>query len=166
MKLLDRCAPEGEICRGDCDLGLWGLTWPASVPSVASMRVVLITGTSTGIGRACVARLATNGWTVFAGVRRSSDADRLKAEISGDVRPVMLDVCDRDQMRAVIEHIGSDPAVRGLDGLVNNAGVGVGGPVEYASEQDWRWVFDVNLFAVVALTQAATPLLRAVKGRV
>jgi NAD(P)-dependent dehydrogenase (short-subunit alcohol dehydrogenase family) len=78
----------------------------------------------------------------------------------------MLDVCDRDQMRAVIEHIGSDPAVRGLDGLVNNAGVGVGGPVEYASEQDWRWVFDVNLFAVVALTQAATPLLRAVKGRV
>ena len=134
--------------------------------SVAFMRVVLITGTSTGIGRACAARLAGEDWTVFAGVRRSEDADQLKAELSGDVRPVMLDVCDRDQMREVIAHITADLGETGLDGLVNNAGVGVGAPVEYSSEQDWRWVFDVNLFSIVALTQAATPLLRRARGRV
>jgi len=78
----------------------------------------------------------------------------------------MLDVCDRDQMREVIERITADLRVAGLDGLVNNAGVGVGAPVEYLSEQDWRWVFDVNLFSVVALTQGATPLLRRAHGRV
>jgi NAD(P)-dependent dehydrogenase (short-subunit alcohol dehydrogenase family) len=106
--------------------------------SVAFMPAALITGTSTGIGRACAARLAGDGWTIFAGVRRSDDADRLKAELSGDVRPVMLDVCDRDQMRDVVERITADLGISGLDGLVNNAGVGVGAPVEYLSEQDWR----------------------------
>jgi NAD(P)-dependent dehydrogenase (short-subunit alcohol dehydrogenase family) len=130
------------------------------------MPAVLITGTSTGIGRACAARLAGESWTVFAGVRRSEDADRLKAELSGDVRSVMLDVCDRDQMRGVIERITADLGTRGLEGLVNNAGVGGGAPVEYSSEQDWRWVFDVNLFSVVALTLAATPLLRRARGRI
>jgi NAD(P)-dependent dehydrogenase (short-subunit alcohol dehydrogenase family) len=134
--------------------------------SVAFMRVVLITGTSTGIGRACAARLAGEDWTVFAGVRRSEDADQLEAELSGDVRPVILDVCDRDQMREVMVRITADIGETGLDGLVNNAGVGVGAPVEYSSEQDWRWVFDVNLFSIVALTQAATPLLRRARGRV
>ena len=49
---------------------------------------------------------------------------------------------------------------------MNNAGVGVGGPLEYVAEDDWRWVFDVNLFAVVALTKAATPMLRTGRGRV
>jgi NAD(P)-dependent dehydrogenase (short-subunit alcohol dehydrogenase family) len=130
------------------------------------MPAVLITGTSTGIGRACATRLAADGWTVFAGVRRTQDADRLKAELSGDLRPVILDVCNRDQMREVIEHITADVKVTGLDGLVNNAGVGGGAPVEYSSEQEWRWVFDVNLFSVVALTQAATALLRRARGRV
>jgi len=75
-------------------------------------------------------------------------------------------VGDRDQMRGVIDGIEHDPAVAGLDGLVNNAGVGNGGAVEYISEDEWRWTFDVNLFAPVALTQAAMPLLRAAKGRV
>jgi NAD(P)-dependent dehydrogenase (short-subunit alcohol dehydrogenase family) len=139
---------------------------PARGGSVTFMRGVLITGTSTGIGRACAARLAGDGWTVFGGVRRSEDAHRLKADLSGDVRPVILDVCERDQMRDVIEQITAELGATGLDGLVNNAGVGSGAPVEYASEQDWRWVFDVNLFSVVALTQAATPLLRRARGRV
>jgi NADP-dependent 3-hydroxy acid dehydrogenase YdfG len=80
------------------------------------MPAVLITGTSTGIGRASAARLGASGWTIFAGVRRSEDADRLKSEIAGDVRPVMLDVCDRDQMREVIERITADLRVAGLEG--------------------------------------------------
>jgi NAD(P)-dependent dehydrogenase (short-subunit alcohol dehydrogenase family) len=79
---------------------------------------------------------------------------------------VMLDVGDRDQMRTVLDGIAHDSSAGGLDGLVNNAGVGNGGAVEYIDEAEWRWTFDVNLFAPVALTQAAMPLLRAAKGRV
>jgi NAD(P)-dependent dehydrogenase (short-subunit alcohol dehydrogenase family) len=130
------------------------------------MPNVLVTGTSTGIGEACVARLAQDGWTVYAGVRRAEDGDRLKATHTGDVRPVILDVSDRDHIATVIEAIGQDVGTAGLQGLVNNAGVGVGGPVEYVSEENWRWVFDVNFFGVLALTQAATPLLREGRGRI
>jgi NAD(P)-dependent dehydrogenase (short-subunit alcohol dehydrogenase family) len=78
----------------------------------------------------------------------------------------MLDVSNRDDMRRVIDDIERDVGANGLQGLVNNAGVGVGGPFEYVTEEDWRWVFDVNLFAVVALTKAALPLLRAGNGRI
>ena len=134
------------------------------------MPNVLVTGTSTGIGEACATRLASRGWTVYAGVRRAEDADRLKAQISGDVRPVILDVSKREDMTQVFasiqQDVGTSGLPNGLQGLVNNAGVGVGGPIEYVSEEDWRWVFDVNLFGVVALTQAAMPLLRAGKGRI
>ena len=130
------------------------------------MPNALVTGTSTGIGEACVARLAERGWTVFAGVRRAEDGDRVKAQHPGDVRPVMLDVSNRDDMRRVIDDIERDVGASGLQGLVNNAGVGVGGPFEYVTEEDWRFVFDVNLFAVVALTKAAIPLLRTGGGRI
>ena len=130
------------------------------------MPNALVTGTSTGIGEACALRLAERGWTVFAGVRRAEDGDRLKAEVTGDVRPVILDVSDRDHMRRVIEDLEREIGTSGLHGLVNNAGVGGGGPLEYVTEDDWRWVFDVNLFGVVALTKAAIPLLRAGRGRI
>lgn len=130
------------------------------------MPNALITGTSTGIGEACVARLAAKDWTVFAGVRRPEDADRVKAQHPGDVRPVILDVSNRDDTRRVIEEITRDVGDRGLHALVNNAGVGVGGPVEYVTEEDWRWVFDVNFFGVVALTKAAIPMLRTGHGRI
>jgi NAD(P)-dependent dehydrogenase (short-subunit alcohol dehydrogenase family) len=130
------------------------------------MPNALITGTSTGIGEACVARLAERGWTVYAGVRRADDGDRLKTQHSGDVRPVILDVSKRDDTARVVAEISSEVGDRGLQALVNNAGVGVGGPVEYVTEEDWRWVFDVNLFGVVALTQAAIPMLRSGHGRI
>jgi len=111
-------------------------------------------------------RLAEHGWTVFAGVRRAEDGDRLKAEVTGDVRPVILDVSDRDHTRRVIADLEREIGTSGLHGLVNNAGVGGGGTLEYVTEDDWRWVFDVNLFGVVALTKAAIPLLRAGRGRI
>jgi NAD(P)-dependent dehydrogenase (short-subunit alcohol dehydrogenase family) len=130
------------------------------------MRTVLITGTSTGIGEECTRYLAEREWTVYAGVRRAEDGARLKTTLTGDVRPVLLDVTNRDQMRNVVDDIGRDVGDAGLQGLVNNAGAAVGGPIEYLTEEDWRWTFDVNFFSAVALTQAAMPLLRAGSGRV
>ena len=79
---------------------------------------------------------------------------------------MLLDVTNRDQMRSVVDDIGRDVGDAGLQGLVNNAGAAVGGPIEYLTEDDWRWTFDVNFFSAVALTQAAMPLLRAGSGRV
>jgi NAD(P)-dependent dehydrogenase (short-subunit alcohol dehydrogenase family) len=130
------------------------------------MASALVTGTSTGIGEACARRLAELGWTVYAGVRRSDDADRLKTTISGDIRPVILDVTKRDDISRVIEEITRDTAGRGLQALVNNAGIGYGGPFEYITEDEWRMTFEVNVFGVVALTLAAIPLLRSGEGTV
>ena len=130
------------------------------------MPTALITGTSTGIGEACAALLAANGWTVHAGVRRERDAERLTATHTGDIRPVILDVTNPGHIARVVDELGTTLGDGGLQGLVNNAGVGVGGPVEYLPEDAWRFVFDANFFGIVALTRAALPLLRQGRGRV
>jgi len=69
-------------------------------------------------------------------------------------------------MRGVVDDVAVAVGGAGLQRLVNNAGIGVGGPVEYLTEDDWRRVFDVNFFSVIALTQMAMPLLRAGRGRI
>ncbi len=127
-------------------------------------RHVLVTGTSTGIGAACVRRLAADGWTVFAGVRRPEDGDRLRSAVAGDVRPLTLDVCDAAQVDAAVAEVAAATGGR-LDGLVNNAGIALGGPVEVLPDEDWRRVFDVNLFGLLAVTRAAFPLVAASGGR-
>jgi len=129
------------------------------------VRAALVTGTSSGIGEACVRRLAAGSWTVYAGVRRPEDGERL-AGVGGDVRPLILDVSDTEQVDAAVDRLQTDTGDQGLAGLVNNAGIGVGGPVEYLSDEDWQRVFDVNLFAPVRLSRLAMPLLRAGHGRI
>ena len=114
---------------------------------------VLITGTSTGIGRAAAARLAAAGWNVLAGVRDRADAPAATT-------PVVLDVTDADSVAAAADAVADHCGPDGLAALVNNAGVCVVGPVECVSMADWRRQFDVNLFGGVAVTQAMLPLLR------
>lgn len=123
-------------------------------------RHVLISGASTGIGRVCAEYLASQGWYVYAGVRKAADAEALAAAHPG-ITPLMLDVTEAESIRAAIEALPGG----GLDGLINNAGVAVAGPAELISLDDWRWQLEVNLTGAVALTQAALPLLRAVQGR-
>ncbi len=130
------------------------------------MPGALVTGASTGIGEACVGRLAAAGWTVFAGVRREADGDALTTRYAGDLRPVLLDVSQSDDIDRAVGTISHDFQGVGLDGLVNNAGIGIGGPVEYLSVDDWRRVFEVNLFGVVALTRSLIPMLRTAGGRI
>ncbi len=129
-------------------------------------RTVLITGTSTGIGAACVERMAAEGWTVYAGVRRETDGERLERAVAGDVRPVLLDVTDRGQLADVVTRLEDELGARGLDGLVNNAGVPAGGPIEILSDDEWREHFEINVFGLVAVTRELLPLLRRAKGRV
>jgi NAD(P)-dependent dehydrogenase (short-subunit alcohol dehydrogenase family) len=129
------------------------------------MRSVLVTGASTGIGRATALRLDRDGWKVFAGVRKEEDADSLRSEGSGRLAPVTLDVTDADQIAAAAELIGRE-AEGGLNGLVNNAGVAVPGPLETVPLEDLRHQLEVNLIAYVAVTQAMLPEIRRAEGRV
>ena len=117
---------------------------------------MLISGASTGIGEACALRLADRGWHVFAGVRRDEDGRRLAAAASGTIEPVMLDVTDEASVREALAQVGDQ-----LTAVVNNAGVAVGGPIEYLALDEWRRQFEVNVIGQVAVTRAALPLIRA-----
>jgi NAD(P)-dependent dehydrogenase (short-subunit alcohol dehydrogenase family) len=127
------------------------------------MPVALITGASTGIGRATALRLAGNGWTVLAGVRNSEAAEQLTHEApAGSLTALTLDVTDAAQIAAAAAQLPAS----GLDALVNNAGIGIGGPLELISPEDLRRQFEVNVFAQVAVTQAMLPALRRSRGRI
>lgn len=129
------------------------------------MRSVLVTGASTGIGRATALRLDKAGWRVFAGVRRQEDAEALRAAGSERIAPLILDITDAEQIGAATERIGVE-AQGGLDGLVNNAGVAIPGPLETLSLDDFRRQVEVNMTGHVAVTQAMLPSIRAARGRV
>ncbi|MFC1529756.1 SDR family NAD(P)-dependent oxidoreductase [Gemmatimonadota bacterium] len=130
-----------------------------------AVRSVLITGASSGIGRACAVRLAAEGWRVFGGVRRKEDAESLAAE-PGSIQPVEFDVTDAEQSRTVAEQIGLEVGGAGLQGLVNNAGVAVGGPLEIVPMEEIRRQLEVNLVGTLAVTQPCLPLLRKGGGRI
>jgi len=126
---------------------------------------VLITGASTGIGRATALRLAGSGWTVLAGVRKTADGEALRVAGGERVIPLELDVTDPAQIEQAAERVG-ELAPSDLDALVNNAGSAVGGPLELISLDDLRRQFDVNFFGHVAVTQALIPALRRARGRI
>ncbi len=130
------------------------------------MRSALITGASTGIGRATAQRLDRGGWRVFAGVRRQEDADSLRSEGSERLEPLLLDVTDAEAIEVAVERIGEIVGSGGLDGLVNNAGIGVAGPLETMALDDFRRQVEVNVTAQVAVTQAMLPMIRAATGRI
>jgi NAD(P)-dependent dehydrogenase (short-subunit alcohol dehydrogenase family) len=129
------------------------------------MRSVLLTGASTGIGRATAQRLDGAGWRVFAGVRKQEDAEALRAACSDRLTPLMLDVTDAEQIAAAAERVGTE-AAGGLDGLVNNAGVAVPSPLETIPIDDFRHQIEVNLTGQVAVTQALLPHIRTARGRI
>jgi NAD(P)-dependent dehydrogenase (short-subunit alcohol dehydrogenase family) len=124
---------------------------------------VLVTGASTGIGEATVRALAGRANRVYAGVRKAEDADRLRAD---RITPVILDVTDQDQIDAAVRLITEEVGDRGLGGVVNNAGVALGGPLEYLPLDEWRTQLEVNVIGQVAVTRAVLPLIRAGRGRI
>jgi NAD(P)-dependent dehydrogenase (short-subunit alcohol dehydrogenase family) len=131
-----------------------------------STRTVLITGTSTGIGRATALHLDRLGWSVYAGVRRDADADALRATATGRLTPVHLDVTDAASIEAAAEMVSAAVGDVGLHGLVNNAGIAVAAPVEFLPPEQFRRQFEVNVVGQIAVTQAMIPLLRAARGRI
>jgi len=129
------------------------------------MKNAVITGVSTGIGYASVKVLLTHGFRVFGSVRKKEDATRLQQEFGERYVPLLFDVTDEAAVQAeaakVAEHLGTSV----LDGLVNNAGVEVAGPLSHLSANQFRYQLDVNLVGPHIVTQAFLPLLGADPAR-
>jgi NAD(P)-dependent dehydrogenase (short-subunit alcohol dehydrogenase family) len=128
-------------------------------------RNVVITGASTGIGEACALRLAKDGWRVFAGVRKDADGERLKAEAGANLTPITIDVTDQALIDAAVKTV-SDAVPGGLQGLVNNAGMSVNGPLEYLTSDDLRRQLEVNVIGQIAVTRSFLELIRKGRGRI
>jgi NAD(P)-dependent dehydrogenase (short-subunit alcohol dehydrogenase family) len=123
------------------------------------MKQVVITGVSSGIGLGCARVLVQRGVRVFGSVRRESDAERLQRELGELFVPLLFDITDEGAVQraaeAVAGHLGADT----LDGLVNNAGIEVAGPIAYLPTDQFRHQLEVNLVGPMIVTKAFLPLL-------
>ena len=127
-------------------------------------RTVVVTGASTGIGEACALRLDKAGWRVFAGVRKDADGQRLKSQASDRLTPITLDVTDQAQIDAAAKTVADAVGAAGLQGVVNNAGVSVNGPLEYLTSDDLRKQLEVNVIGQIAVTRTFLELIRQGQG--
>lgn len=132
---------------------------------MAASKTVMITGASTGIGYAAAAMLSNKGWLVFAGVRKSADADRLSAQLGEAVTPVMCDVTDDASVKAAGETVRAALGDTALSGLVNNAGVAVAGPLLHLPIEEMQRQLEINVTGQLRATQAFAPLMGAGEAR-
>ncbi|MBQ75210.1 MAG: short-chain dehydrogenase/reductase [Gammaproteobacteria bacterium] len=131
------------------------------------MKSILITGCSTGLGRATALLFSNKGYQVFAGVRNDKDAQALtESDSAGNIQPLLLDITDGEQLGAAVERLENQLADTGLDALVNNAGIAKFIPLEFANPDDIRHMFEVNTMGPLLLSQSLLPLLRKAKGRI
>jgi NAD(P)-dependent dehydrogenase (short-subunit alcohol dehydrogenase family) len=133
---------------------------------VVDARFVLITGASTGIGAACAIGCAERGMTVLAGVRDLVAGDALQATGGKAIIPVQLDVTDGESITNAADVVARHVGEAGLYGLVNNAGIAIGSPLELIPLQQLRRQLEVNVVGQIAVTQAVLPLLRRARGRI
>lgn len=128
-------------------------------------RSVVVTGASSGIGEATALHLDELGFRVFAGVRRDEDGAAISRKASERLTPIRLDVTDEASIAGAVEVVDRETSGR-LDGLVNNAGLSVNGPLELVPSDQVRKLMDVNVIGLMAVTRSFLPLIRAAKGRI
>ena len=133
-------------------------------------RSVVVTGASSGIGKASAFALLEAGFQVFAGVRSEQAGLQLREEApagaEGRLTALRLDVTDDAQVRAAVGQIAAAVGPRGLWGLFNNAGISVAAPLEFVTTDDLRRQLEVNVVGQHAVTRAFIPLLRIARGRI
>jgi NAD(P)-dependent dehydrogenase (short-subunit alcohol dehydrogenase family) len=161
---------------------------PAGERPRSISRAVVVTGCSSGIGRACVTHLARSGFRVFAGVRRAAEVRSLaagaeslhadtqplatasgrdaEAPATGAVVPLEIDVASADSVAAAAAFVAERLGDAALWGVVNNAGIAIPGPLETIDLDDVRRVLEVNLLGPLRVARAFLPALRAARGRI
>ncbi|MFD2571083.1 SDR family NAD(P)-dependent oxidoreductase [Spirosoma soli] len=122
---------------------------------------ILITGVSTGIGYGAARQFVQRGYTVFGSVRAQADGDRLRAELGERFVPLVFDVTDANALRAAAQMLTDRLANDGLGGIINNAGIAIGGPLQHQPIDVVRKHFEVNVLGLLQVTQAFLPLLGA-----
>ncbi|MFR0358553.1 SDR family NAD(P)-dependent oxidoreductase [Streptomyces sediminimaris] len=127
---------------------------------------VMITGTSSGIGRAAALALAGRGFDVFAGVRSNSDGEALRAGSGGRITPLIIDVTDPELIARTARDVEESTGGAGLAGLVNNAGIGAPWPMELVPLEEFRRHLEVNVTGQLAVTQAFLPMVKRARGRI
>ncbi len=125
------------------------------------LRTAVVTGVSTGIGRAICTQMINDGWHVFGSVRKEADAASARDALGDAFTPLVFDVTDGPAILAAAEQVRDALAGGTLGGLVNNAGIAVAGPARYVSIEELHTQFDVNVYGVVRTSQAFLPLLGA-----
>jgi NAD(P)-dependent dehydrogenase (short-subunit alcohol dehydrogenase family) len=128
-------------------------------------ETVVVTGASSGIGKATALHLDQRGFRVFAGVRKEADGRALSEGASDRLKPVLLDVTKDNSITAAVNTVTEATSGK-LFGLVNNAGLSLNGPLELLPVPDIRRLMDVNVTGLLAVTQAFLPLLRTSRGRI
>ena len=128
-------------------------------------RTIVITGSSTGIGKACALHLDKLGYKIYAGVGKQTDGDRLREGASDKVVPIILDVTDAESIATTVSIIEKETGGN-VFGLINNAGIGRSGVLEVTPVDEIRKVMDVNVIGLMSMTKAMIPMLRKNKGRI
>jgi NAD(P)-dependent dehydrogenase (short-subunit alcohol dehydrogenase family) len=110
--------------------------------------------------------LVRRGFHVFATIRRPQDGEALQRDAPGQLTPLLMDVTNPEQITSAYQTVSDHLAERGLDALINNAGVGVAWPLELVPLDKFRSQFEINVDGQLAVTQAFLPLIRRAAGRV
>jgi NAD(P)-dependent dehydrogenase (short-subunit alcohol dehydrogenase family) len=137
-----------------------------------SLKTVVVTGVSTGIGRAAAALLVAQGFRVFGSVRRAEDGAALQRELGERFIPLLFDITDEAAVRAAAATVRDALHGATLAGLVNNAGIAIAGPLSHLPVDDFRQQLEVNVVAPMRITQIFLPLLgmdgtlRGPRGRI
>ena len=132
------------------------------------MKNIVVTGVSTGIGHAIAKTLTGNNFHVFGSVRKAEDGARLSSEFGAAFTPLVFDVTDEQAVHEAADFVRQKLNGQTLDGLVNNAGIALPGPLLYQSIQNFRQQLEVNVTGQLIAIQAFTPLLgadRTLKGK-
>jgi NAD(P)-dependent dehydrogenase (short-subunit alcohol dehydrogenase family) len=127
---------------------------------------VFISGSSSGIGEACALGLDERGYDVFAGVRNEEDGKSLCQRASQRLQPVIVDITNPDQIKTAFETVRQTLGEKPLVGLINNAGISVGGPLEFVPIDRLRHILEVNLIGHISVSQLFISLLRKSQGRI
>jgi NAD(P)-dependent dehydrogenase (short-subunit alcohol dehydrogenase family) len=141
------------------------MTTPLGMTIKTAPPCVVVTGASTGIGLAIARVLVGHGVHVFGSVRRRADGARVRAELGDRFTPLVFDVIDVDAIRASVPAVAEALEGGTLFGLVNNAGIAVGGPLIHQPLDEVRRILEVNVVGALATTQAFAPLLGADRSR-